>query len=256
MSLQACADLVARGDPDRFRAAMAAPVAARSVLFPLYAFNIEVSRAPWVTDEPIIAEMRLQFWRDVIEELAQGRPPRAHEVVAPLAAAIPAALIGGLDRLVVARRWDVYREPFADRAAFDAYLDDTAATLVCVAGRALGAPVAAEAVLRDAGWAFGLANYLRAIPALATAGRLPLVDGRPEAVADLAGEGLLRLARARGARGLVPRTAIPAFFAGFRAEATLRAAQADPARVGAGALPGAGLRDALRLAAMAATGRW
>ncbi|MEQ8366967.1 MAG: phytoene synthase, partial [Roseicyclus sp.] len=62
MSLQACAELVARGDPDRFRATMAAPVDARRVLFPLYAFNIEVSRAPWVTAEPMIAEMRLQFW--------------------------------------------------------------------------------------------------------------------------------------------------------------------------------------------------
>jgi hypothetical protein len=72
MSLQACAEMVARGDPDRFRAAMAAPLAARQMLFPLYAFNIEVSRAPWVTAEPIIAEMRLQFWRDVIEE-TRGR---------------------------------------------------------------------------------------------------------------------------------------------------------------------------------------
>lgn len=256
MSLQACADLVARGDPDRFRATMAAPLAARSVLFPIYAFNIEVSRAPWVTDEPIIAEMRLQFWRDVIEELAAGRPPRAHEVVAPLAQAVPQDVIGALDRLVVARRWDIYQEPFADRAAFDAYLDDTAATLVCVAGRALGAPEAAEAVLRDAGWAFGLANYLRAIPALEAAGRLPLVDGRAEAIADLAGQGLARLARTRAGRGLVPRAAVPALFAGFRAEATLRAAQADPGRVGAGALPMVGLRDSLRLAAMAATGRW
>ncbi|RZV98806.1 MAG: phytoene synthase, partial [Rhodobacteraceae bacterium] len=32
MSLQACADIVAKGDPDRFAAAMAAPVAARRVL--------------------------------------------------------------------------------------------------------------------------------------------------------------------------------------------------------------------------------
>ncbi|WP_284266838.1 squalene/phytoene synthase family protein, partial [Roseicyclus amphidinii] len=126
MSLQACADLVARGDPDRFRATMAAPVAARRVLFPLYAFNIEVSRAPWVTDEPLIAEMRLQFWRDVVEELAAGKPPRAHEVALPLADAIPADVAGALDPLVTARQWDIYREPFEDRAAFDAYIADTA----------------------------------------------------------------------------------------------------------------------------------
>ena len=47
--LTACAELVARADPSRFRATMAAPVAARRVLFPIYAFNTEVARAPWVT---------------------------------------------------------------------------------------------------------------------------------------------------------------------------------------------------------------
>jgi phytoene/squalene synthetase len=256
MSLQACAELVARGDPDRFRATMAAPLAARRVLFPLYAFNIEVSRAPWVTQEPLIAEMRLQFWCDVIEELAAGKPPRAHEVVEPLAEAVPQAVVAVLDGVITARRWDVYSDPFSDEAAFDAYINDTAATLVVVAGRALGAPDAAEPVLRDAGYAFGLAGYLRAIPALEAAGRVPLVDGRAEAIRDLARGGLARLARARAARGRVPRTACPALFAGFRAEATLRAALADPGAVGAGGLPTPGLRDSLRLAWMASTGRW
>ncbi|WP_439138773.1 squalene/phytoene synthase family protein [Roseicyclus sp.] len=256
MSLQACADLVAKADPERFRATMAAPLAARAVLFPLYAFNIEVSRAPWVTEEPLIAEMRLQFWRDVIEELAAGKPPRAHEVVAPLAAAIPAELIGALDALIVARSWDIYREPFADRAAFDAYIADTAGPLVTVAAHALGADAHQAAGLADAGWGFGLAKFLVAVPALEAAGRVPLVDGRPKAVADLAAEGVARLARARQQAGPVPRIARAALFAGFRAERILRAAIADPGRVAAGSLPAAGLRDSLRLAALAAGARW
>ncbi len=256
MSVQACADLVARGDPDRFRATMAAPLAARRVLFPLYAFNIEVSRAPWVTAEPVIAEMRLQFWRDVIEDLAMGRPPRAHEVVAPLAAAIPAGLVGGLDALVAARRWDIYSDPFEDRAAFDAYLADTAGTLVTVAARALGAGPGAEPVLRDAGWAFGLAAFLRAIPALEAAGRVPLVEGRPQAVRDLARDGLARLARARDARALVPRSAAPALFAGWRAEGVLRAARDSPERVIEGKLDGSEFAARLGLMRVAVTGRW
>jgi phytoene/squalene synthetase len=256
MTLQACADLVARGDPDRFRATMAAPVSARRVLFPLYAFNIEVSRAPWLTREPVIAEMRLQFWRDVIEELAAEKAPRAHEVTAPLAEAIPADLVGALDVLVVARRWDIYSEPFADRSAFDAYIADTAGILVTVAGRALGAPPEAEQVLRDAGWAFGLAAFLRAIPALQEAGRIPLVEGTPQAVRDLAAEGLVRLARARAARGLVPRQAAPALFAGWRAEGVLRTARETPARVSAGMLDGRDFAARLALMRLATTGRW
>jgi phytoene/squalene synthetase len=256
MSLQACAELVAKGDPDRFRATMAAPLAARAVLFPLYAFNIEVSRAPWVTDEPIIAEMRLQFWRDVVEELAAGKPPRAHEVAAPLAEAIPADLVGPLDALVAARRWDIYRDPFEDRAAFDAYIDATAATLVTVAARALGAPPEVEGVLRDAGWAFGLAAYLRAIPALEAAGRVPLVEGTPQAVRDLATEALDRLARARAQRSAVPGLAAAALFAGWRAEGVLRAARDVPARVSAGRLGGSDFGARLALMRVALTGRW
>ena len=83
-----CAKLVEQGDPDRFRTVMAAPVAARRVLFPLYAFNVEVSRAPWVTQEPMIAEMRLQWWRDALEEIAKGKAVRKHEVTTPLAEVI------------------------------------------------------------------------------------------------------------------------------------------------------------------------
>jgi phytoene synthase len=144
MSLQACADLVARGDPDRFRAAMATPPEARAVLFPLYAFNLEVSRAPWVTEEPMIAEMRLQFWRDVAEEIGQGAPPRAHEVCAPLAAAVRAEDAGLLDGFVAARRWDIYKDAFEDAGHFERYLDATGGNLDWVAARALGAPDAAE----------------------------------------------------------------------------------------------------------------
>jgi hypothetical protein len=256
MSLQSCADLVARGDPDRFRAAMAAPVAARRVLFPLYAFNIEVSRAPWMTEEPMIAEMRLQFWRDVIAELADGQPPRAHEVAVPLAEAIPADLVGALDALVAARRWDAYKDPFEDQQAFEGYIADTAVPLVSVPARVLGAPEAAEPVLADAGWSYGLASYLRAIPALEAAGRVPLVEGTPRAVRDLAEAGLARLARARAQRNLVPRGAVPALFAGWRAEAALTAARDDPGRVIEGKLEESAFASRLKLARVALTGRW
>ena len=55
MSLAACADVVQRGDPDRFAAVMAAPVWVLARLWPQYAFNLEVARSHWVTKEPMIA---------------------------------------------------------------------------------------------------------------------------------------------------------------------------------------------------------
>ena len=110
MSVQACADIVAKGDPDRFAAAMAAPVEARKVLFPLYAFNVEVARAPWVTSEPMIGEMRLQWWRDALEEIATEKPVRKHEVASQLADILSPDMAARLDALVVARRWDLYKD--------------------------------------------------------------------------------------------------------------------------------------------------
>jgi phytoene/squalene synthetase len=230
VSVAACASLVQRGDPDRFAATMAAPVAARAVLFPLYAFNVEVSRAPWLTEEPMIAEMRLQWWRDALEEIAEGRTIRRHEVTTPLAGILDPEGARILDALVAARRWDCHRTPFEDQAALDAYLDATAAGLMWAAVRALGADADAEDAYRDIGWAAGLAALFRAIPELSARGRIPLVDGRPEAVAALAARGLERLrSGARHAAG-------PATYPAWRAGAILRQVRDDPRRVAEGSL--------------------
>ncbi|MCF1710040.1 squalene/phytoene synthase family protein [Tabrizicola sp. J26] len=253
MTIAACAALVERGDPDRFAAVMAAPVAARSQLFPLYAFNLEVARAPWVTQEPMIAEMRLQWWRDIAEAAVNGGPVRAHEVVGPLTEVVRETGLPGdvLDRLVEARRWDIYREPFADEAAFDAYIEDTGGGLMWLAVRALGGTE--EQAARDAGWALGLANFLRAVPVLEARGRFPLVDGRPAAVAALAQRGLDRLAKARRARRDLPAAAM---LATWQTGPILAQAAAEPLRVGEGRLGLSEARRRGRLIWAALTGRW
>lgn len=225
----ACAALVERADPDRFLATMAAPPAARDVLFPLFAANVEVARAPWVTQESMIAEMRLQWWRDAFEEIGKAGVVRRHEVVTPLALAMRAEDAPLLDQLCDARRWDIYKDPFEDFADFEGYLQHTSSNLLLVAVNALGG--GAEDVVRDLGYAAGLANFLRAIPALEAAGRVPLLDGRPDAVRDLAAEGLQRLARARKRRGDIAPEAAPALLSGWMAGPVLRRARAVPQAV-------------------------
>lgn len=252
--LNACADLVRRADPDRFMAAMAAPVAARRVLFPIYAFNVEVARAPWVTQESMIAEMRLQWWRDALDEIRAGGAVRRHEVVTPLAAVLDDTGAALLDRLVVARRWDIYRDPFEDVAHFHEYVDHTAGNLMLATARALGP--APESVVRDAGFANGLANWLRAIPALEQSGRIPLPDGRPESVGALASEGLMRLKRARAARAEVPREVRPALLPIWQSGLLLRRAKDVPTRVADGALSPPPILSRAMLIGRALTGRW
>lgn len=250
MTVAACAELVRRGDPDRFLAVMAAPVGVRAQLFPLYAFNLEVARAPWVTQEPLIAEMRLQWWRDVVENAASGAA-RAHEVAGPLHEVIRdfGLPLEVLDRLIAARRWDIHREPHEGPEALIQYLEETGAGLMWLAARALGAPDGVEGAVRAYGWATAAAGYLRAVPALEARGRQPLPRGL--APQDLARLGLERLAKARKERRTVPRGIAPALLAGWQAEGLLRqmvAGQSSPE------LPEARKRWGLLWQAF--TGRW
>lgn len=219
-----------RGDPDRFLAVMAAPVAARGALAVLYAANLELARAPWVTREPLVARMRLQFWRDVVAD--PGRP-RAHDVAGPLAELIrarslPAALFV---RMIAAREAEVDGDHLSDIRALRAYLADSSGALMALAVRALGG--AADAVAEGYGTAQGVANYLLAQPALTAAGR----PARPGAeLRALAAEALADLARVRRERGTVPPEGRPALLAAWRAGPILRQAVADPEGIAAGRL--------------------
>ncbi len=250
----ACAELVRKGDPDRFLAVMAAPVAARAKLFPIYAFNLEVARAPVVTKEPIIAEMRLQWWRDVLEEIRNGNAVRRHEVATPLARVIDAEGAEVLDALIEARRWDILTEPFEDDAHLQRYLAASTGGLLVVAARVLGNT--SDAPVRDAGCALGIANWLRAVPELEAAGRFPLVDGRPDAVRALAQKGLTHLQTARAQRGQIDRVARPALLSLWQTSSILRRAIRDPMRVANGTLDPGPLSSRLRLMKNALTGGW
>lgn len=252
MTIAACAALVEKGDPDRFAAAMAAPIAARAVLFPLYAFNLEVARAPFAAREPMIAEMRVQWWADVLSEAAEGRS-RQHEVAAPLAELLSQgrAPVPVLHRLVEARRRDSWREPFADMAAFSTYLEETGAGLMWAAAAALGAPAKAEAAVRALGWATAAAAYLQALPEIEARG-MPGVPGGD--TVGLAQVGLVRLAEARrGRRDIGP--GLPATFAGWQA-APLLARAARAAALGAEGLHLSEFARRGRLLWVATTGRW
>ncbi|PYE86053.1 squalene/phytoene synthase family protein [Pseudoroseicyclus aestuarii] len=252
MSLDACAEAVAKGDPDRFAAAMAAPVAARRRLLPLYAFNLEIARAPWVTQEPLIAEMRLQWWRDALAEAETGKI-RRHEVVQPLAEVMEEAGLGAEDfaPIIDARRWDVSGEGFADMAALEAHLQAGIGTLTWLSARALGAKSALEPAVRAAGLGFASAAWLEALPQLRAAGRDPL----PAALGPegLARRGLSALREARAAR---MGAAVPALRAGWRAPGILARAEADPAAAEEGRLAEPEVRRRGRLAWLGLTGRW
>ena len=157
-----------------------------------------------------------------------------HYVSTPLARLVNHEAAQVIDAMAEARRWDIYRDPFEDEAAFDAYIDATAGGLMWMVAASLGE--AEERVVRDYAYAAGLAAYLRAIPELEAQKRVPLLDGTTAGIVRLAERGLDRLAAARQDRRTISAAASAALLPGWQAEVLLKQVRAEPERVGAGAL--------------------
>lgn len=90
---------LSRSDPDRWLSSrFAAGAEARRALAALYAFDNELGRAPRAASTPLVAEMRLAWWREVLEEIAADRAVRRHPVALALADAVQAY---GLDLVLL-----------------------------------------------------------------------------------------------------------------------------------------------------------
>jgi phytoene synthase len=154
-------ELVRRHDPDRFLTALFAPADRRPALFALYAFNHELARAREVASEPMLALIRLQWWREVV----QGEPKR-HEVATPLSDAIAAGALDRDDLLALIDARETEAEPsIATLAEWCDVLLRGAGGLAVAAGRLLGAPEPER--LRPLGAAYGASGMLRSVAALA-----------------------------------------------------------------------------------------
>jgi phytoene synthase len=96
-------DLVRSADRDRFLAALFAPEPARSGLLALLAFDHELARTRTVTREPMLARIRLEWWREAVAEAAGTAKPRAQPIVESLSETVrrhgltPARLVALID---------------------------------------------------------------------------------------------------------------------------------------------------------------
>ncbi|PZQ14984.1 MAG: hypothetical protein DI565_11140 [Ancylobacter novellus] len=214
--------LVREADFGRYAATLFAPADARPHLFALYAFDIEVARVADLVREPMPGELRLQWWRDALDN-----PERADVVSHPTARALHAAIAYGrlpleaLHGVIDARVDDLYDDPVPTLAELEARFGATCsavlrlASLIAAGGRD---PGGAEAC-GFGGVAQGMERALAAFGKLASRGQslLPaelmaaaavrredLLAGRAtpeieEALARLRAHAETRLAEARAA---------------------------------------------------------
>lgn len=234
-------------DRDRYLACLLSPAERRADLAALYAFNAEIARVRDVVREPLPGEIRLQWWRDLIEGAAQG-DSTGNPLAAGLVSVIErhrlprATLLAMID----ARIGDLYDDPFADRNALEGYAGETASAIIQLASLILSAEDAARSAdaAGHAGVAQAIAGLILLMPQHRRRGQvcLPLdVLGATglDAVAFLAGEererisaaieafaglGLEHLEKARRAADSISKALFPAFLPVALVEPVLRSA--------------------------------
>jgi 15-cis-phytoene synthase len=163
-----CEGLLRREDRDRWLASLFVPREPRRHIHALYAFSLEVARVREIVSEPLLGEIRLQWWRDALEGAADAGEAKANPVAAALLDTIARFDLprAPLLELISARGRDLYGEPMDSVAALEAYTKATCSNLLRLAALILDGEEAAAS--RDAalhaGIAYGITGLIRALP--------------------------------------------------------------------------------------------
>ena len=217
--IEFCASLLKESDPSRFRSIMAAPEKLRPYYFVIFALNVEVSRAPYLTKEPLIADIRLQWWLDVLDEIIGDKAVRKHAVATPLSKCIGKSQAKELKKFVLARKWDIHSDEFNSLTELNNYLYETTGILFQVAaGHNL---VTTNKYFHDACMAIALANYLTATPDLKRAGKLPFAGLSPIEIGEQCGIAMANLKTAKSHRKNFTERERWVLFTGWKSEKIL-----------------------------------
>ena len=201
---------LSRTDPDRWLSSrFAAGEAARRALVAIYAFDNELGRAPRAASTPIVAEMRLAWWREALEEIRSGVPVRRHPVALALNAAAGEHHLdpAQLETLIDARLRELDPRPMTLEEALE-WAEGTGGTCARLAAAVLDPGCDSQAAgAGGAAWSIG---------------RLILTAGLSAEAAQMALE--TRLRQARG----VTAAAFPAIAHAALARARAKGRRASP----------------------------
>lgn len=159
---------------DRYLSALLSPRAVRPDLIALAAFAGEISRIPVMVSEPMMGEIRLQWWRDALAA-GRGGVRSGNPVTDAFAAAIrrhdlPQALV---ERVIDSQLALLEPQPFSDEAELRSHLASQDGTLFHLAARMIDRAAAAQAAtwIDQAAIAYGLARTAVEFSAVAVQGR-------------------------------------------------------------------------------------
>ncbi|MBL8772154.1 MAG: squalene/phytoene synthase family protein [Phenylobacterium sp.] len=152
-------DLVRRVDPDRWLSSrFIGDAGKRADVIAVYAYDHELARAPKVTSNPLLGEIRLTWWREVLDEIYEARPVRRHPTAQALAAAVARHALqrAPLEAMIDARYRELDATPMRPKEALR-WARDTGGRAAEIAARIL-APAGDAGPARAAGAAWALSK--------------------------------------------------------------------------------------------------
>lgn len=171
-------DQVRTHDRDRFITALFAPNHYRDRLFTLYAFNSEIARIRETVSEPLIGQMRLQWWRDMLNRLDDGvAPPKGHPIAEALGELVGQCSlpIATLIAMVDAREGDLEESPIELMSDLLDYARQTSGNLSSLALHCVNAKdESTVSAATSVGLAWALTGVVRSVARNAHAGRVML----------------------------------------------------------------------------------
>ena len=125
-----CRSLVQQHVPDHFLAHLLLDEETRMIADIVWAFHVEITQIPLLVSEPMVGEIRLQWWAEI---LAGQRSDEAngHPVARAMLVLIDqfSMATGGLEAKLKAHIFDLYQDPMESRTMLEGWSGETRSSL-------------------------------------------------------------------------------------------------------------------------------
>ncbi|GAA5799938.1 isoprenoid synthase domain-containing protein [Helicostylum pulchrum] len=233
-ALQYCKDSVRQRDYEGYLCVPFFPADKRNAQYAIRAFNVELASIRENVSKTEIGKMRMQFWKDTVDQIYAGNPPQ-QPIALALAEALKTSTMSSMwmKRIITERTSNLDDHQFMTIKDMETYSENTQSSLLYLQLESLGVKdVNSDHVISHIGKMIGFSTFLRSLPFHVSQKRLVLpaeitakygivqenvfrgeIDGMEDAVYDVATAAYDQLLTARSIMAQVPDAAFPALLA-------------------------------------------
>ncbi|KAL1930794.1 hypothetical protein VTP01DRAFT_10956 [Rhizomucor pusillus] len=161
-----CSDSVRQRDYDAYLCIPFFPKELRTAQYAIRAFNVELASIRESVSNPTIGKMRMQFWKDAIDNIYKGKAPQQPIAIA-LEDALKTCKLSSMwfKRIISERTTNLDDHQFMTIKDMESYSENTASSLLYLHLESLGIKdVNADHALSHLGKTIGITTFLRSIP--------------------------------------------------------------------------------------------